>query len=81
MQARIKSELPPGIKFACFDCFEKRYPERALGLTSREPQPCIVCGDTEHKGVMINPEAWPTEGEPRAKNQGHPVKPKQGRLF
>lgn len=89
--------------FACISCFVRAYPNRALGLTSKDPRPCIECG-ADAIGVMVDSQTYrgqvlylsrqtdmgppgdeeygdKYEGEPRAKNQGHPVKPKQGRLF
>lgn len=78
--------------FACIPCFVRAYPDRALGLTSQNPKSCLECG-ADAIGVMVDCETYrgqvrhaadmgpPGDDEPRAKNQGHPVKPKQGRLF
>lgn len=43
--------------FACISCYVRAYPNRALGLTSQKPKPCLECGD-EAIGVMVDSKTY-----------------------
>jgi hypothetical protein len=48
--------------FWCPECYDKKWPGRALGLTSREEVLCEKCS-TVKKGVMVDDGRRPSQKE------------------